>query len=761
MSGILNEFKIFDTCPKSIKQNIKLFHAFKSDFAICVTNDDKVFAFGEKYFKNYFGYEVEYIDNNYVLISELCDKNIEQFYFSNNRMNFLYARASNGRIFGSSWNKYGRGFNKVQYPKPKIIEIFNDKSIVDISFGEWHCLALTNEGLVYGWGDNSEQQFDNSGDLKKFHPPVLINSEFGVNERVKHIYCYEFTSFMVSIEGYVYILNSNLWSRTYNISELSNVYKIYFNYLNALVLKNNGIIEYLPKLKRKTFKLKFDNFFDTHYYSKELIVPINYGIQTIKINDGSISTYKNINAFEYLIEYQLTFSTILLKENDIHLNHIESKNIENTQQILSVRWKSIKFNLEQYKRKIFNDDFSISLNKFRNFNFLPEILESKVKYYYQIGENSLTDYSALFVMNDNNVYCIGNNHGELGLGHNNKVTEFTLIEELCDQNIEEFFGGEQFMFGRNNKNQIFSWGRNNHGQLARGYHSDHDEYLKPIKIDFFDNKNIIEISCGFCHCLGLTEDGLIYGWGSNFGQIRSRNDNNEEIILETPIEIQISDCLYNRFKFIHCLNFASCAVTVDGRAYVWGEIEMRRTFLPELIETNVTKMYLQPNYGICILTNVGILKKFRNFEMIFQCSNVTNLLYYYILQKEDNIYDISENKLEKTSFSNFHEYYLHNNNRIVETIHINSDGYLMRPNIVLNLNTNEKLLKKTFDNIYDRKLEEGFEIIQAIGSGSFGIVFQVKNNSDNQIFAVKRIRIKGKTYFLMKTLNVNEFIIVF
>ena len=81
MSEILSEFKIFDTCPKSIKQNIKLFHAFKSDFAVCVTNDDKVYAFGYKYFKKYLGYEVENIDNNYILISELCDKNIEKFYF--------------------------------------------------------------------------------------------------------------------------------------------------------------------------------------------------------------------------------------------------------------------------------------------------------------------------------------------------------------------------------------------------------------------------------------------------------------------------------------------------------------------------------------------------------------------------------------------------------------------------------------------------------------------------------------------------------
>ena len=78
--------------------------------------------------------------------------------------------------------------------------------------------------------------------------------------------------------------------------------------------------------------------------------------------------------------------------------------------------------------------------------------------------------------------------------------------------------------------------------------------------------------------------------------------------------------------------------------------------------------------------------------------------------------------VEVTSFSNYHEYYWHKNGTIVGTIYIKSDGYLMRPNIELNLNTNEKLLKKSFVNIYDRNFENGFKIIQNIGSGTFGQV---------------------------------------
>ena len=67
--------------------------------------------------------------------------------------------SSNNKVFCSGSNKYGRlglGYKCDEYFKPQIIEFFNDKNIIVISRGDRHCLALSNEGLVYGWGDNSE-----------------------------------------------------------------------------------------------------------------------------------------------------------------------------------------------------------------------------------------------------------------------------------------------------------------------------------------------------------------------------------------------------------------------------------------------------------------------------------------------------------------------------------------------------------------------------------------------------------------------------
>ena len=128
MTLIINEFKVFHLTPDNLKRNIKLFHVIKSNFAICVTNDHKVYAFGEKdLIQQYFGYEEINIDNNYVLISELCDQNIEQFYCF--FWIFYSPKVCDNKLFGSGSNDHGqlaKGYKSEQneYLKSERIDFF-------------------------------------------------------------------------------------------------------------------------------------------------------------------------------------------------------------------------------------------------------------------------------------------------------------------------------------------------------------------------------------------------------------------------------------------------------------------------------------------------------------------------------------------------------------------------------------------------------------------------------------------------------------
>ena len=245
MASILDEFMIFKDFPGEIKQQIKLFNVIEFDIVICVTNEDKVHGFGNKsLIERFTGYREDFIDNNIILISELCNQNVQQIFRFNN--NNLFAKNIKGQIFRSGFFARSK-FEGNKYHKPMRIEFFDDKKIIDISCGYRHCLALSSEGLVYGWGDNSDNQFDETKNWAEFLSPVLLNyneSELGIKKRVKHIHCCKHTSVLVSFDGFIFILNPDKWHEKNRINNLKNVYKIFLN------LNNESSMSYIVVKKQ-------------------------------------------------------------------------------------------------------------------------------------------------------------------------------------------------------------------------------------------------------------------------------------------------------------------------------------------------------------------------------------------------------------------------------------------------------------------------------------------------------------------------------
>ena len=154
-----------------------------------------------------------------------------------------------------------------------------------------------------------------------------------------------------------------------------------------------------------------------------------------------------------------------------------------------------------------------------------------------------TDFE--FLMNCNKVFVIGSDfNGKLGLGQIKECHTYTEIPELSDKLIEEVFEGNDCMFARSETNVIYSWGNNYWGQLAKGFESGMLEYFKPEKIEFFDNKKIIEIAIHLDYCLALSSDGNVYGWGDNHhGQLVHNLNINQILtpILRNPPQIDPKD----------------------------------------------------------------------------------------------------------------------------------------------------------------------------------------------------------------------------
>ena len=158
-----------------------------------------------------------------VKVEELSGKeiNIKKMYEGNCCM---FAQTVEGMIYSWGSNKWGQlGYGQTdeqdKFYKPKKIEfkVNNDQVlIVDIKCGSLHNLALSNNGKVFGWGDNHARQIteDVNGRSPIIRQPVLMTS---IDFTIKSIYCYDNTSFMITINNEVYYYGRDIWGMRPNL----------------------------------------------------------------------------------------------------------------------------------------------------------------------------------------------------------------------------------------------------------------------------------------------------------------------------------------------------------------------------------------------------------------------------------------------------------------------------------------------------------------------------------------------------------------
>ena len=89
------------------------------------------------------------------------------------------------------------------------------------------------------------------------------------------------------------------------------------------------------------------------------------------------------------------------------------------------------------------------------------------------------------------------------------------------------------------------------------------------------------------HCLGLSSNGKVYGWGNNQeGEVGSGNSSSRCINFPRAINFEFP------VKFIDCNLFASFAVDVNGTAFYWGKIPFENEIVnrPRKMCENVLKI---------------------------------------------------------------------------------------------------------------------------------------------------------------------------
>ena len=105
----------------------------------------------------------------------------------------------------------------------------------------------------------------------------------------------------------------------------------------------------------------------------------------------------------------------------------------------------------------------------------------------------------------------GNEHGQLGLGHDSDKFEYPPkqiknIVNICWTQVE--CGGEHTVALSSN-GEVFTWGRNSFGELG---HGDTKERHVPTKVESLSGKRIVKVACGTNHTVAVTATGELLTW---------------------------------------------------------------------------------------------------------------------------------------------------------------------------------------------------------------------------------------------------------
>jgi alpha-tubulin suppressor-like RCC1 family protein len=190
-----------DLLESTLMENIRIFYVFgeKGTEALLVTHDNLVYGMGtNKYGCLGLGHDKPTPMPK--IVAELSGMGIINFAFGDDHVLSLNKC---GQVFSWGYNgsgQLGNGNTDDNYT-PKQISFKNER-IIQIACGNWHSMALTTDGSVYGWGYNCFGQIG-IGSTTDQKIPIKINIGNGAY-KAESIACgFEFS--MVIVEpGIVY-----------------------------------------------------------------------------------------------------------------------------------------------------------------------------------------------------------------------------------------------------------------------------------------------------------------------------------------------------------------------------------------------------------------------------------------------------------------------------------------------------------------------------------------------------------------------------
>ncbi|XP_072300864.1 RCC1 and BTB domain-containing protein 1-like isoform X2 [Eucyclogobius newberryi] len=181
------------------------------------------------------------------------------------------------------------------------------------------------------------------------------------------------------------------------------------------------------------------------------------------------------------------------------------------------------------------------------------------------------------------VYAWGyNNCGQVGSGSTaNQPTPRRVSCCLQNKSAVSIVCGQTSSLAVVDNGEVYGWGYNGNGQLGLG---NNGNQLTPCRLIGLQGSCVSQIVSGYAHSLALTDEGLLYTWGSNtYGQLGTGNKSNQlspvQIMTDKERIVEIASC--------HSTH-TSAAKTQSGQVYMWGQCRGQSVVLPHLTHFTCT-----------------------------------------------------------------------------------------------------------------------------------------------------------------------------
>jgi alpha-tubulin suppressor-like RCC1 family protein len=165
---------------------------------------------------------------------------------------------------------------------------------------------------------------------------------------------------------------------------------------------------------------------------------------------------------------------------------------------------------------------------------------------------------SLALLRDGRVFAWGRNvEGQLGSGNLSSQTQPRFVP--LDARVVQISAGSFFSLALLEDGRVMGWGDNRSGQLGI---DPKDVSFSSVPRVITGVSDLIQISAGGRHVLGLTRDGLVYAWGANdFGQLGDTSLFNRFL----PVLLSLESILQVVAGQDHSL-----ALSQSSQVYVWG-----------------------------------------------------------------------------------------------------------------------------------------------------------------------------------------------